>query len=231
MKIIDYKNILIILISTISSQIALAQQTTDQALENCMNQTMAQSAAVGALVGGIFGALLANKDDKAKGATLGAALGGTAGGVIGWQNSWKSCTASLNVVTIKNVQTEDYRKTADRVGYNGDGVLFKVEGIGVSSEVIAGGNLNASIKAVILKPDPTATSQVQVIRSWICGGYEIKIKPEVFVAAQGTIIQDGKVHIPTAKGDVGIQQCEMSIQIEAEGKSYQYKRPFTIQPS
>lgn len=210
---------------------ANAQQTTNQALEKCMNETMAQSAAVGALVGGLFGALVGDKGNKNAAAAVGAGLGGLAGGAIGWQNSWKSCTESLNIVTVKNVQTEDYRKTAERLAYNGQDVIFKVEGIGVSPQVVAGGNLNSSFKAVLLKPDPSETSQVQVTRSWTCGNSSINIKPEIFTAAQGTIIQEGKVQIPSAKPEVGVQQCEMLIQVEAEGKSQQFKRPFTIQPN
>jgi Glycine zipper 2TM domain len=210
--------------------IARAQQTPDQALEACMNKTMAQSAAVGALVGGLFGAMIANKGDKNKGAALGAGLGAAAGGAIGWQNSWKSCTESVNVVTINNLQTEDYKKTAERLGYAGQGVLLKVEGLGVSQQVIAGNKLNASLKFVLLKPEPAETSEVQITRSWVCGSSEISIKPEIFTVAQGTIIQDGKVQIPSVKPDVGAQQCEMTMKIEAEGQSYQVKRPFTIQP-
>jgi hypothetical protein len=153
-----------------------------------------------------------------------------AGGAIGWQNSWKSCTESINVVTINNLQTEDYKKTAERLGYSGQGVLFKIEGLGVSQEVIAGNKLNASLKFVLLKPEPAETSVVQISRSWVCGSSEITIKPEIFTVAQGTIIQDGKVQIPSVKPDVGPQQCEMTMKIAAEGQSYQVKRPFTIQP-
>lgn len=215
---------------SLSMNIASTQQTPDQALEACMNKTMVQSAAVGALVGGLFGALLSNKGDKNQGAALGAVLGGAAGGAIGWQNSWKSCTESINVVTINNLQTEDYKKTAERLGYSGQGVLFKIEGLGVSQEVIAGNKLNSSLKFVLLKPEPAETSVVQISRSWVCGSSEITIKPEIFTVAQGTIIQDGKVQIPSVKPDVGPQQCEMTMKIAAEGQSYQVKRPFTIQP-
>jgi len=223
---------LLVILSTflIYSHSCIAQQTTDQALDACMNKTMAQSAAIGALVGGIFGALLGG-NDRNKVALAGAAVGGAAGGAIGWQNSWKSCTESVNVVTIKNVATEDYKKTAERLGYTGQGVLLKVEALGVSQQVVAGSQLNASLKFVILKPEPAETSQVQITRSWVCGNSQITIKPEVFTVAQGTIIQDGKIQIPTAKSDVGAQQCEMTMQIVAEGQSYQVKRPFTIQPS
>lgn len=229
-KLIKKIPVLFLAIAVTSSPIK-AQQSTNEALEACMNTTMAQSAAVGAIVGGIFGALLADKNDRNKGAAIGASLGGVAGGALGWQNSWKSCTESLNIVTVKNLQTEDYKKTADRLRYNGQGVLLRNEGAAVSQQVQAGSKLNASLKFALLKPDPMETTQVQITRSWVCGSSQISIKPEIFKVSQGTIIQDGKVDIPSVKSDVGPQQCEMTMQVLAEGQVYEVKRPFTILPN
>ena len=230
MKNILNKSLLIFLGMSMFLSMGKTQQTTDQALEACMNKTMAQSAAVGAVVGGLLGALFGG-GDKNKSALQGAALGGAAGGVIGWQSSWKSCTESVNVVTFNNVQTEDYKKTAERLAYTGQGVLFKVEGLDVSEQVIAGNQLSTSLKFVVLKPEPAETVQIKITRSWVCGGSQITIKPEIFTVAQGSIFQDGKVQIPSSKPNLGLQECVMDIQITAEGQSYQVKRPFTIQPS
>lgn len=206
-------------------------QSTNEALEACMQTTMATGAIAGAAVGALFGALLGNKNNRGQSAAIGAGLGGAAGGAIAWRNSWKSCTAKLNVVTLNNVKTQNYQDTAQRLGYNGQDTVFKLEVVEVSPQVPGGGQLVSSFQAVLLKPDPTQTSEIHVTRKWQCGDTVIETKREVFVAEQGTIIQHGRVVIPSAKADVGAQQCQMLVQVDGEGQSYKVVRPFVIQPN
>lgn len=212
----------------LSSSVNAQQQTTNQALQECMNKVTAQSAVAGALVGGLLGAML-GKDGK--GAAIGAGLGAAAGGVAGWQTSWKSCTERLNVVTTRNAQTKNYQETADKYGYNGQGVLFKLEGLGISDQVKAGTDMSSSFRVAVLTPDPTATPQVQVSRAWKCGNTEFNVKPEVFSVQPGTVEQYGRVAIPSADASIGPQQCEMLISLQSEGQVQQAKKPFVILPN
>lgn len=196
-----------------------------------MQTNMVTGAVAGAAIGALLGAMLGDKNNRGTSATIGAGLGGAAGGAIAWRDSWKSCTEKLNVITLNTVKTQNYQQTAQRLGYKGEDTIFRLEALEVSPEIQGGGQLASSFKAVLLKPDPTQTSQIQVTRKWQCGDTVIETKPEVFVAEQGTIVQQGRVAIPSAKADVGPQQCQMLVQVDGEGKSYKVVRPFVIQPN
>lgn len=208
-----------------------AQQTTNQALQECANKVTAQSAVTGALVGGLLGALMGGDGKKNQAAAIGAGLGAAAGGAIGWQNSWKTCTEQVNVVTVRNAQTKDYQQTAERYGYKGEGVIFKLEGLGISENVKAGSDMSSSFRVALLKPNPTENPQLQVNRSWKCGNTEIKVKPETFAIQQGTVEQYGRVSVPAADASVGVQQCEMTIILESEGLVQKASRQFSITPN
>lgn len=225
------KAITFILSGLLASNVNAQQQTTNPALQECMNKVTAQSAAAGALVGGLLGAMLGKDGKKNQGAAIGAGLGAAAGGVAGWQTSWKTCTERLNVVTTRNAQTKNYQETADKYGYNGQGVLFKLEGLGISDQVKAGTDMNSSFRVAVLTPDPTATPQVQVSRAWKCGNTEFNVKPEIFSVQPGTVEQYGSVAIPSADASIGPQQCEMLISLQSEGQVQQAKKPFVILPN
>jgi hypothetical protein len=234
---LNYQNImkkffpLFIAFLSLTTNVNSQQQTTNEALQSCMNRVTVQGAVAGAIVGGILGALLGNKDNRGQSAAIGAGVGGAAGGAIGWQSSWKTCTEEVNVVTYTNSQSANYQSTAARYGYTGSGTVFKLEALDITPQVKAGSDMNSSFRVAILKPDPTQTPELKVMRSWQCGNTVIPVKPEIFNVAQGTFTQFGKVSIPSANSDIGVQQCQMLIKLESDGQTQQVVRPFTIIPT
>lgn len=206
-------------------------ESPEKALENCMNKNMLQGAVVGALVGGLLGAVLGGADKKGSGALVGAGLGAASGGVLAWQKSWKTCNETLNLVTNSNAQTQNYKETAQRLKYNGKDSLFKVENFDMPQSVNAGKSLNVNVKYALLKPNPNATSTVQVDRSWLCGDEKtpFKTQPEIFTINQGTFEQTGKILLPPVKPD-GVLNCQMTTQFSAEGQKQEFTKQFVIQP-
>jgi uncharacterized protein YcfJ len=207
-------------------------ESPEKALENCMNKNMMQGAVVGALVGGLIGAALGGADKKGSSAAVGAGLGAAAGGAFAWQKSWKSCNETLNLVTNSNSQTQNFKDTAQRLKYNGKDNLLKVENIAVPSTVYAGKSLDVNFTYALLKQNPNATSTVQIDRMWNCGdeNTSIRIPPEIFTTNQGTFTQTGKIPIPFVKPEIGVQKCQMTTLITAEGQKQEFKRQFVIQP-
>jgi len=205
------------------------EQTAEQALDSCMQKTMVKGAALGAVGGAILGALFGGKD-KAKTAAIGAALGGVAGGAVGWQTSLKSCSQSLNLVSLKSIQTEDYKTTAARYNYSGSGVFLKIEDGSVTSPVMAGQILNANLKFALLTPDGLET-EVTVDRVYKCGNTEIPVKQERYKVVPGTIESKGEILMASLSSAIGEQQCVMYIAVSALGQKQVVNGNFVIQPN
>lgn len=200
-----------------------------QALDGCMNKTMARGAMIGGIAGGVLGALLGG-NDKGKGALLGASLGAAAGGAIAWQGSYKSCSESLNLASASSRMTGNYKDTAKRYQYKGEGNLLKIEGVNVPSSVAAGQTLEADLTYALLTPD-AAETDVQVARTFKCGNAEIPVQQEKYKAPAGTVVSAGRIQIPSLANGIGEQSCTMWVGVAAAGKQDEWQGSFVITPN
>ncbi len=203
--------------------------SADQSLDSCMRSTMAQGAGVGAAIGGLFG-LLTGGDNRGRNAAIGGLIGGVAGGAIAWQGSFQSCSKTLNLATIGSLQTSDYRETAQRYGYSGNGVFLKIEGVRVPPSINAGQILSADLKFVLLTPDAQETD-VEVERSFQCGSTQIPVSPERYKIAPGTIESTGKIQLPSLSNSIGQQACSMQMRVAAAGLTQEWRGNFVIIPN
>lgn len=200
-----------------------------QALDTCMNKTMARGAMIGSIAGGVLGALFGG-NDKGKGALIGASLGAAAGGAIAWQGSYKSCSDNLNLASASSRMTGNYRDTAKRYQYKGDGNVLKIEGVNVPLSVNAGQTLEADLTYALLTPD-AAEADVQVARTFKCGNTEIPIQQEKYKVPAGTVVSTGKIQIPSLANGIGEQSCTMWVGVAAAGKQDEWQGSFVITPN
>ena len=212
--------------------LAFAQESANDALEKCMQQSAVSGAIGGAIVGGIIGALLGGDNNRGRGAAIGAAGGGAIGGIVSWRNSWKSCSAKFAVA--KSLQTDDYKKTAERVGYVGQGVLLKIEAAEMPSPAQGNTVLPVNLKFVLLTPD-ARSSKVIITRTLACLNEqqqleEIPIPPEVITVTAGTFVSGGKILLPKISPELGNQECQMTVRVQAEGLQDERAGRLTITP-
>lgn len=203
--------------------------SAEKDLDSCMQKTMARGALLGAAGGAILGALFGGKN-RGKVAAIGAGLGAAAGGAIAWQKSLKSCSQSLNLVSLNSIQTEDYKTTVARYNYTGPEVFLRVEDSSVTSPVNAGQILYSNLKFVLLTSDGLET-EVKIDRAYKCGNTEIPVQQESFKVVPGTVESKGEIPIPSLSSAIGEQQCEMKVVVSALGQQQEFNSRFVIVPN
>ncbi len=222
--------VLVLYISATTATLVQAQPSANQALDSCMQSSMAQGAAIGGVGGAIAGILLGGNNNRGRNAAIGGVVGGAVGGAIGWQRSFQSYSQNLNLATVGSLQTNDYRETAQRYGYNGNGAFLKIEGVRVPSSINAGQILSADLKYVLLTPD-AQEADVQVNRSFQCGGTPIPVSPERYRVAPGTIESTGKIQLPSLSNSIGQQDCSIQLRVAAAGLAQEWRGNFVIVPN
>lgn len=208
----------VFVVSMGATTLAHAQTPANQALDSCMQTTTVQGAMAGGIAGALIGNLFGGNKNRGQNTAIGAGVGAVGGGAIAWLGSWASCLKKLNLATSESLKTNDYRSTAQRYNYQGNGVFLKIEEVNVPSPIVAGQSMKADLKYTLLTPEDLET-EVQVHRTIVCGSTIIFNNMERYSVTPGTIsIPGGDIPIPSnLTNNLGQQNCALQLSVAAAG--------------
>ena len=203
-------------------------------LNSCINT----KAVLGGAGGGVGAAILCKLTMKgASDAQIAACAlaGAAAGAYLAWRNAYGSCSKELNLVAASSVQTQDFSATAQRYSYNGQGTLLQIEAVNLpNGNIVSGQKIPAGIRYVLLTPNAQEAA-LNVQRHMFCNNKDGKrelifsnIDP--YTEKAGTNQRDGFVQTAPLPRDVGPIQCEMVVEVFANGQRQEARSSFALVP-